>query len=57
MQVELRRVKALGYSPYFIQTQAGQFKLVVGAFVTEEGAENLKTELLSKGIQNTVIIR
>ena len=57
MQVELRRVKALGYSPYFIQTQAGQFKLVVGAFVTEEGAENQKTELQSKGIQNTVIIR
>jgi cell division septation protein DedD len=57
MQVELRRVKALGYSPYFIQTKGGQFKLVVGAFVTEEGAENQKTELQSKGIQNTVIIR
>jgi cell division protein FtsN len=57
MQVEMRRIKELGYSPYFIKTKAGQFKLVVGAFVTEKGAENNKTELQSKGIQSTVIIR
>jgi hypothetical protein len=57
MQVELRRIKALGYSPYFIKTQAGQYKLVVGAFVTEEGAENQRKELQSKGIKNTVVIR
>jgi hypothetical protein len=57
MQIELRRIKELGYSPYFIETQTGQFKLVVGAFITEEGAENQRTELQSKGIQNTVIIR
>lgn len=57
MQVELRRIKEQGYSPYFLKTQAGQLKLVVGAFVTKEGAENQRTELQSKGIQNTVIIR
>ena len=57
MQVELRRIKALGYSPYSLKTQAGQLKLLVGAFVTKEGAENQRTELQSKGIQNTVIIR
>jgi len=57
MQVELRRIKELGYSPYFLKTQAGQLKLVVGAFVTKEGAENQRTELQSKGVQNTVIIR
>ena len=57
MQIELNRIKALGYSPYFLKTHTGQFKLVVGAFVTEEGAENQKTELRSKGIQSTVIIR
>jgi cell division septation protein DedD len=57
MRVELRRIKALGYSPYFLKTQAGQLKLLVGAFVTKEGAENQRTELQSKGIQNKVIIR
>jgi len=57
MQVELHRIKALGYSPYSLKTQAGQLKLLVGAFVTKEGAEHLRTELQSKGIQNTVIIR
>jgi septal ring-binding cell division protein DamX len=57
MQAELSRIKALGYSPYFLKTQTGQFKLVVGAFITKEGAENQRTELQSKGIQNTVIIR
>ena len=57
MQTELRRIKALGYSPYFLKTRTGQYKLVVGAFVTREGAESLRAELQSKGIQNTVIIR
>jgi cell division septation protein DedD len=57
MQAEEQQIKALGYSPYFIKTHTGQFNLVVGAFVTKEGAENLKTELKSKGIYNTVIIR
>ena len=57
MQAKLQQIKALGYSPYFIKTHTGQFNLVVGAFVTKEGAENKKTELQSKGIQSTVIIR
>ncbi len=57
MQAELKQIRALGYSPYFIKTHTGQFNLVVGAFVSKEGAENLKTELQSKGIQNTVITR
>ena len=57
MQAELKQIRALGYSPYFIKTHTGQFNLVVGAFVSKEGAENLKIELQSKGIQNTVITR
>ena len=57
MQAQLNQINALGYSPYFIKTDTGQFNLVVGAFVTKEGAENQKTELQSKGIQSTVIIR
>jgi septal ring-binding cell division protein DamX len=57
MQADLKQIRALGYSPYFIKTHTGQFNLVVGAFVSKEGAENLKSELKSKGIQNTVITR
>jgi hypothetical protein len=57
MQANLNRIKALGYSPYYIKTHTGHFNLVVGAFVTKEGAENKKTELQSKGIQSTVIMR
>jgi len=57
MKADLRRVKALGYSPYFLKTRTGQYRLVVGAFVTRDGAESLKAELQTKGIQNTVIIR
>ena len=57
MQTELRRIKALGYSPYFLETRTGQYKLVVGAFVTKEGAESQRAELQSKGIQSTVVIR
>lgn len=57
MQADLQQVKTLGYSPYFLQTPAGQFKLLVGAFVTEKGAQNQQAELQAKGIQSTVVIR
>ena len=57
MQVDLSRIKKLGYSPYFIKTQTDTFKLLVGAFVTKEGAEAQQAELQAKGIQTTVVIR
>jgi cell division septation protein DedD len=57
MQADLQQVKKSGYSPYFLRTPAGQFKLLVGAFVTEKGALNQQAELQAKGIQNTVVIR
>ncbi|MBW2411454.1 MAG: SPOR domain-containing protein [Deltaproteobacteria bacterium] len=57
MQVELQRIKKLGYSPYPLKTPDGELKLVVGAFVTKKGAENQQAELQAKGIQSTVIIR
>ena len=57
MQADLSRLRKLGYSPYFLKTQNGQYKLVVGAFITKEGAENQRKELQSKGIRNTVIRR
>lgn len=57
MQADLQQIKKLGFSPYFLKTPTGQLKLLVGAFVTKEGAQNLQAELRAKGIQNTVIIR
>jgi cell division septation protein DedD len=57
MQEDLNRLRKLGYSPYFLKTQNGRYELVVGAFVTKEGAENQRKELQTKGIQNQVIKR
>jgi cell division septation protein DedD len=57
MQTDLQQIKNLGYSPYFLKSPTGQLKLLVGAFVNKEGAQNLQAELQAKGIQNTVVIR
>lgn len=57
MQDDISRLRKLGYSPYFLKTRNDRFKLVVGAFVTREGAETHSQELQSKGIQNSVIKR
>ena len=57
MQADINRLSKSGYSPYFIETPNGRYKLVVGAFVTKEGAENQSNELRAKGIQSQVIRR
>lgn len=57
LQADLQQIKKLGYSPYFLKTPTGELKLMVGAFVTKEGAANQQAELQAKGIQNTVVIR
>jgi cell division septation protein DedD len=57
MQPDFNRLTKSGYSPYFLKTQNGRYKLVVGAFVTKKGAENQRKELQAKGIQNQVIKR
>jgi cell division protein FtsN len=47
----------MGFSPYFFKAQGGKLKLMVGAFVTRESAENHQAELKAKGIQSTVVKR
>jgi capsular exopolysaccharide synthesis family protein len=47
----------LGYSPYTLKDQESRSVLFVGAFVTEEGAEDQNIELQSNGIQNFVVKR
>jgi len=57
MQNSLKRLKDLGYSPYVLKNPANKFQLMVGAFITREGAEKQKSELQSKGILNEIIKR
>ena len=47
----------LGYSPYTIEDNMGVFRLYVGTFITQEGAEKQREELASKGIQSQVVER
>jgi len=53
----LKRLKALGYSPYVLKRAENKFQVVVGAFITTEGAEKQKSELQSKGVSNKIIER
>ena len=57
MQADINRLSKSGYSPYFLKTPNGRYNLVVGAFVTKEGAEKQSKELQAKGIQSQVIKR
>lgn len=57
MKDALQRIKDLGYSPYVLKRAENRFQLVVGAFITREGAEKQKSELQSKGISNEIIQR
>jgi cell division septation protein DedD len=53
----LKRLKDSGYSAYVIKRAENRFQVVVGAFITREGAEKQKLELQSKGIPNEIIER
>jgi len=47
----------LGYSPYVIEMDSGEFQLYVGAFYTKSGAEIQRSDLASKGVQSRVVER
>jgi hypothetical protein len=53
----LARLSELGYSPYVLKRAENTFQLLVGAFITKEGAQKQQAELQSKGIQNEVVKR
>ena len=56
-QKEFLALSRLGYSPYVIETDSGESQLYVGAFYTEIGAEEQRSDLASKGIQSRVVER
>jgi cell division septation protein DedD len=53
----LKRLRDTGYSAYVLKRAENRFQVVVGAFITREGAEKQKLELQSKGIPNEIIER
>jgi cell division septation protein DedD len=53
----LQRLKGLGYSPYVLKRAENRYQVVVGAFITREGAEKQKAELQTKGISNQIVNR
>ena len=53
----LKRLKGLGYSPYVLKRAENRLQVMVGAFITREGAEEQQSELQSKGVSNEIIER
>lgn len=56
LQKQSDSLKTLGYFPYVIQEGAGT-SLLLGAFITRQGAEQLQRDLNQKGIPCRVIMR
>jgi cell division septation protein DedD len=53
----LKRLQGIGYSPYVVKRAENKFQVLVGAFITREGAEKQKSELQAKGIPSEIIDR
>ncbi len=53
----MQRLRELGYAPYILEQEISRFALFVGAFYTETGAENQRSELLAKGVESRVVER
>jgi len=54
---QILSLQRLDYAPYAIRGQGGKYRLLVGAFITEEGAEDQRRDLEAKGIQSVVVTR
>jgi cell division septation protein DedD len=54
---KVKAIGDLGYSSYTVKGSDGKLKLLVGAYVTEEAAEQQRQDLMSRGIDNRVIKR
>jgi capsular exopolysaccharide synthesis family protein len=54
---KVKAISDLGYSSYVVKGSDGKLKLLVGAYVTEEAAEQQRQDLMARGIENRVIKR
>ncbi len=52
--VELEK---MGHSPYFIKTSQTEYRLLVGAFVTKEAAQQLENQLKEAGVNCAAVLR
>jgi sporulation related protein len=57
MRRNLKALSGLGFSPYVISGDNGEFMIYVGAFYSRKGAELQSRELSSKGIPGRVVER
>jgi capsular exopolysaccharide synthesis family protein len=54
---QVKAISGLGYSSYTVTGSDGKLKLLVGAYVTEEAAEQQRQDLMARGIETRVIKR
>jgi cell division septation protein DedD len=54
---KVKAISDLGYSSYTVKGSDGKCRLLVGAYVTEEAAEQQRQDLMAKGVENRVIKR
>jgi succinoglycan biosynthesis transport protein ExoP len=57
LEEKILSLKNLGYFPYVIKDSDSDFRLLVGSYVTKEGAEKLFDSLKADGIVNQIIER
>ncbi|MBN1832680.1 MAG: polysaccharide biosynthesis tyrosine autokinase, partial [Deltaproteobacteria bacterium] len=57
LQHRLESLKELGYSPYVTKNQDGEYRLLIGAFLTKEGAESQYQDLRLNEVESRVIKR
>jgi len=57
LREEMRKLSALGFSPYVVTQPDGTSRLLVGAYITEAGAESQHDILMSSGIRGQVVKR
>jgi succinoglycan biosynthesis transport protein ExoP len=57
VQAARETLEGLGYAPYTLPRGDGKTRLLVGAYITEEGAEQEAGDLKRKGIEGTVVKR
>jgi len=57
LEDKILSLRNLGYSPYVIKDSDSSFRLLVGSYVSKEGAERLYDDLKADGILNQIIGR
>jgi succinoglycan biosynthesis transport protein ExoP len=57
LERERKRLSQMGHMPYMIKELDGKCRLLVGAFITEAGAERLQRELKTNGVDNQIVRR